>query len=204
MRRLWIWPLIGLAIGALAALLAYSGVFDVTADTPHSALVYAVIETVWDRSIAVRAAKIQVPPLDDPKLIGKGAGHYDAMCSACHLAPGVKRSEIRDGLSPQPPDLTERTDVSSAEMFWIIKHGIKMSAMPAWGKTHDDPSIWAIVAFLHKLPDLTAAQYQTLVESNAEADHHRHEHEGHSEHGIETPGHHHDQGGGERDSNRPR
>jgi mono/diheme cytochrome c family protein len=186
MKRLktWIWIA---AVGiALAALFVYSGVFDVAADVPHSALVYAVMEAVRDRSIAVRAKGIQVPTLNEQNLIAEGAEHYDAMCVDCHLAPGIKESEIRDGLYPQPPNLTERIDASPAEMFWIIKHGIKMSAMPAWGKTHDDQTIWGVVAFLQKLPELSPDQYQASIKASGEAHHHdhhvSHDREGESKH----------------------
>jgi len=165
--------LIGSVAGAFAVAFVYFGVFDVAADTPHSAIVYAVMETVRDRSIAMRVEDIPASPLDDPKLIAEGAEHYDAMCIGCHLAPGLKQSELREGLYPQPPDLTAPIDASPAEMFWVIKHGIKMSAMPAWGKTHDDQSIWGLVAFLRKLPELTAEQYQAMVE--ASEDHHHHD-----------------------------
>ena len=46
------------------------------------------------------------------------------------------------------------------ELFWILKHGIKMTGMAAWGPTHNDNLIWNMVAFLRKLPGLSAAQYQ--------------------------------------------
>jgi hypothetical protein len=46
-----------------------------------------------------------------------------------------------------------------------VKHGVKMTGMPAWGVTHDDKLLWDVVAFLRKLPELTADQYQTLVRS---------------------------------------
>jgi mono/diheme cytochrome c family protein len=166
MARVKTWILIGAAAVALAALFVYSGVFDVAADTPHSALVYAAMEAVRDRSIAMRAKDIEVPPLNDSKLVADGAKHYEAMCVECHLAPGAQQSEIREGLYPQPPNLTEKTDLGVAETFWVVKHGIKMSAMPAWGKTHDDRSIWAIVAFLQKLPEFSPDQYRALVKPN--------------------------------------
>jgi len=116
--------------------------------------------------------------LGDEKLIATGAEHYAAMCSECHLAPDKKESEIRSGLYPQPPDLTKHLHASPAEMFWVIKHGIKMSGMPAWGKTHDDSSIWGLVAFLQKLPELTPAQYQALAGAEGES-HHHHSHDHH-------------------------
>jgi mono/diheme cytochrome c family protein len=46
--------------------------------------------------------------------------------------------------------------------FWIIKHGIKMSAMPAWGKTLDDTAIWELVAFVRKMPEMTPETYAEL------------------------------------------
>ena len=176
MTRLKTWILIGVAAAALAALFVYSGAFDVGADVPHSAFVYAAMEAIRDRSIAVRAKDIQVPPLNDSKLIADGGEHYDAMCAVCHLSPGAQQSEMREGLYPVPPNLTEKIDLGPAETFWVIKHGIKMSAMPAWGKTHDDQSIWGIVAFLEKLPELTPDQYRALVKPSGESHHHDHRH----------------------------
>ena len=188
MRRLKTWLLIGLTAVALAALIVYSGVFNVAADVPHSAIVYATMEAVRDRSIAVRAKDIQVPRLNDSKLIADGAEHYDAMCVACHLAPDAQQSEMREGLYPAPPNLTEKIDLGPAETFWVIKHGIKMSAMPAWGKTHDDQSIWGMVAFLQKLPELTPDQYRALIKPSGESHHHDHQHS----HDHDGAGKHHE------------
>ena len=87
------------------------------------------------------------------------------MCSLCHLAPGMKRTEISRGLYPRAPELRRKSDLTPAEQFWVVKHGLKMTGMPAWGVTHDDELLWDVVAFLQKLPELTADQYQTLVKS---------------------------------------
>ncbi len=165
------------ACGLFAAGLAYVyfGIFNVAADEPHSALVYSVMDTVRSRSIAARARDIQVPALEDAKLIETGARHYAEMCSDCHLAPGKSESEIRAGLYPQPPDLTRHLHANPAEAFWVIKHGIKMSGMPAWGATHDDSSIWGLVAFLQKLPETTPGQYRKLLSRKVES-HQHHEH----------------------------
>lgn len=167
---------IACALFAAALAFVYSGIFSVAADEPHSAFVYAVMDTVRSRSIAARARDIQVPALDDAKLIQIGAQHYAKMCSECHLAPGKSESEIRAGLYPQPPDLSKHLHASSAETFWVIKHGIKMSGMPAWGTSHDDSSIWGLVAFLQKLPELGPDQYRELVSKKAES--HRHHKDG--------------------------
>ena len=88
---------------------------------------------------------------------------YAAMCTSCHLSPGVNDSELRVGMYPQPPNLS-KVHVDPKDAFWVIKHGIKMSAMPAWGKAgHDDPTIWSMVAFLEKLHGMTPAEYKAIV-----------------------------------------
>lgn len=140
----------------------YSGIYNIGADDHHSRLVFTMLQTLRDRSIGLRSATLSVPSLDDPALILKGAGQYAAMCTQCHLAPGKKDSEIRVGMYPQPPDFS-KTRIEPRAAFWVIKHGIKMSAMPAWGGSHDDPTIWSMVAFLGKLPDMSPDEYKSIV-----------------------------------------
>ncbi len=147
------------------------GVYNIAADAPHTRGVYALLESLRDRSIAVRARNI-TPPADlgSPARTSVGAGLYADMCSGCHLGPGVEPSEISQGLYPQAPELAKTNDLSPQQQFWIIKHGIKLSAMPAWGKTHPDPLIWDMVAFVRKLPTLSPGAYRKAVAS-APADH---------------------------------
>lgn len=145
-----------------AGIYAWSGLYDIGADAPHWKPTYALLETLRDRSIHARAGNLAIPDLDDPQRILVGAGQYAAMCTGCHLAPGMRDSEIRPGLYPQPPNLS-RQQVDPRVAFWVIKHGIKMSAMPAWGGSHDDATIWSMVAFLRKLPGMTPAQYKAIV-----------------------------------------
>jgi mono/diheme cytochrome c family protein len=150
----------------VAAALVYMGSFNVAADKPHSEPVFWLMNTVRERSVAIRAADVTVPGnLADAKRIASGAAQYDEMCSLCHLAPEMKRTEISRGLYPRAPELRRKSDLTPAEQFWVVKHGLKMTGMPAWGVTHNDELLWDIVAFLRKLPDLTADKYQTLVKS---------------------------------------
>lgn len=177
-----------LAIGSIAGLLAagaaaaiYSGAYDVGADAPHTRPVYALLETARKRSISVRADDLQVPvDIGDPARIRQGAGNYDAMCTGCHLTPGAGETELSKGLYPKPPNLS-LAQVRPAEAFWAIKHGIKASGMPAWGKSMDDEYIWNMAAFLQELPKLDKARYDALVAGSG----------GHSHGGGETAGHAH-------------
>lgn len=163
----------------------YSGAFDIAADQQHSKFVYTLAKTVREHSIASRIKDIEVPDLEDPKKVAAGASEYAEMCTGCHLAPGMEDNELRPGLYPAAPNLSEysgnvkRTDANTAaaRQFWIIKHGIKMSSMPAWGATHDDETLWNIVAFVRKLPELTPEQYAAMTvdsESTHEAGGHGH------------------------------
>ena len=163
------WGLIGGALLALVGAVAvavYAGLYNVAADVPHTQPVYWLFETVRDRSIASRARDIVVPnDLSDPARNSSGAGQYGEMCSGCHLAPGMERTEISRGLYPRAPELRRKTDLTAAEQFWIVKHGVKMTGMPAWGVTHSDELLWDVVALLRKLPELTKEQYEALVKS---------------------------------------
>ena len=166
------WPFVALAsllIGGVAGAVIYVGVYDIGADAPHSKPVHWLIETLRDRSIAVRASGIAVPAdLNDQKRISTGAGLYADMCTGCHLAPGMEKTEISQGLYPPAPELSRPLAHSPAEEFWMIKHGVKLTAMPAWGITHSDELMWDMVAFVRKLPSLSPAQYQAIVKSAPE------------------------------------
>ncbi|WP_449469926.1 c-type cytochrome [Sphingobium chungangianum] len=155
--------------GALAGIVVYVGAYDIGADSPHTRPVYWLIEQLRDRSIAVRARNVGVPAnLTDMKRLQSGAGLYTEMCSGCHLAPGLEKSEISQGLYPKAPELFREPQRSAREQFWIIKHGVKLTAMPAWGKTHSDELIWDMVAFVRQLPKMTPAQYQAALASAPE------------------------------------
>ena len=160
--------LVALAVlAALAAAAAYSGLYNVAADEPHWSLTERALAFVRERSIDARSGAI-TPPADlaSARRVAAGAPEYAEMCESCHLAPGVTDSEMRTGLYPKPPELA-RERLDAREAFWIVKHGLNMTGMPAWGPTHDDERLWNVVAFLRKLPELDAKEYRDLVSKAA-------------------------------------
>ncbi len=167
--------LLVLAVLGAGAFIGF-GVYNVAADDPHWPITYLAMETLRERSIETRSATIDVPALDDEDLIRRGAGNYHSMCVGCHLSPGDSDTELSLGLYPAPPTWSELGTVEPREAFWIIKHGIKMSGMPAWGKSMEDRHIWGMVALMRQFPRMTAAQYQVLVAASP----------GHSHGGGET------------------
>ena len=181
MKRI-VWLAGALALVAIGAgVFIWSGVYDVAADDPHWAVTQSLLKIALDRSVESRTSGITVPNLGSDSLIRAGAGNYDAMCAQCHLEPGEDDSELSKGLYPAPPDLSRRGIDNSAEAFWIIKHGIKMTGMAAWGKSMGDDDIWGMVAFLQRLPKMSENEYHELVEASGGHSHSGHE-SGHDEH----------------------
>jgi mono/diheme cytochrome c family protein len=153
-----------LLLGALGAVLfVESGIYNIGADDHHTNATLALIEQLRDRSIETRLRSIKPQLAATPAMIQSGAEHYAALCVGCHLAPGLTKSDLRTGLYPHPPNLAQEDIQESRRAFWIIKHGIKMSAMPAWGKTLDDAEIWDVVAFVRKMPGMAPEDYQQLA-----------------------------------------
>lgn len=204
MKRVFVKAIFGLgALAALvlvyAAVLLSTGIYSVAADVPHWAFTHLVLEQVRTRSIAQQSAGIEIPPLDNSALVTTGAGNYDAMCAGCHLKPGIESTEMSRGLYPAPPSLVQRPLENPAAAFWVIKHGNKMSGMPAWGKSMDDQYVWGLVAFLRELPGISESRYHELVEASGG---HRH---GGSESGMEvgSSDHEHEQNQGEDGHSEP-
>ena len=147
-----------------------SGVINIGADQGHSPLVYNFLEAARTRSIAYASQDIIVPDLEKVEMISSGGADYKDMCAGCHLSPGVESTDFSESLYPKPPNFTNaqvvdryKTDAGAQQSFWAIKHGIMASGMPAWGASHDDDRMWAMVAFIRSLPELNENQYTMLT-----------------------------------------
>jgi hypothetical protein len=174
-----------LAVLILGALLyVWSGSYDIAATEPHWSITLSLIDTLKDRSIEVRSKDIHPPNLEDPKLKELAFPHYHEMCRLCHGAPGYLPEEFAPGLYPSPPNMTKgdiQKELSDAEIYWILKHGIKMTGMPAFGPTHKDEILWGLVALVKEIPRMSPEQYQRQVtemgleEETAQGREHHHE-----------------------------
>ena len=141
----------------------YSGWYNVSAMNNESGMMKWIFKTVRNNSIEARLTNISVPDLNDSSLIKEGFEHYNEMCASCHGAPGIEEKELSKGLNPRAPYLPKIAKyIVPAKLFWATKNGIRMTGMPAWGKTHSDNKIWAIVAFVKKLPGMTKNDYDKM------------------------------------------
>lgn len=158
-----------IAVVTLAgALVAASGILPIRASSDHFALTAWVLDFGKRRSVATHALGVDVPSLAEPWLVLKGAGHYHDGCRPCHGAPDLRMPIIAAEMTPPPADLPARVALYDPdELFYIVKHGIKFTGMPAWPAQERDDEIAAVVAFLRELPRLDAAAYRRLVHGEA-------------------------------------
>jgi mono/diheme cytochrome c family protein len=162
-------------IGAI--LYAWSGVYNIAATEPHWAVTLAFIDTLRDRSIEAHGDEVRVPDLNDPTYEKVGFPHYHEMCRLCHGAPKYAPEEFAEGLYPIPPKMTSghiQEELSDAEIYWIVKHGLKMTGMPAFGPTHNEEQLWGLVSLVREMPRMTPEQYRQQVgefDSEREAGH---------------------------------
>jgi mono/diheme cytochrome c family protein len=159
------------ALAGAGALVLQSGLYDISATDQHLAPTYRLLDTAMRRSVQRRAAQITVPPLDDERRVASGLAHFRAHCVVCHGAPGIAPAPFALGMTPTPASLVHTARAwQPAEMYWVIRQGIKMTGMPAWEFRLADEEMWSIVAFLRRLPALSPEQYQALQAPEHHAD----------------------------------
>lgn len=172
--RIVLLTLLTLAALALAGVFAVVrlGLYDVAATKQHFQPVYSILEHAMHQSVRLRARNIEAPPtLDSPQLLARGAACFRDKCVACHGAPGVAQQDFGQSMQPLPGPLMDATQRwKPRELYWLTRHGIRMSGMPAWQFHLADDDLWAVVAFLQKLPSLSPQQYgQATADSAAPA-----------------------------------
>lgn len=153
------------ALAGVAALaVVYGGLYDVSATRQHWQPTYTLMEAAMRQSVRLRARGIEAPPLDDAALVARGARCFQAKCVQCHGGPGVAQGDIGKSMQPLPGPLADAHQRwRPRELYWITRHGIKMSGMPAWELRLSEPDLWAVVAFVDALPQMSPARYAELA-----------------------------------------
>lgn len=151
-------------LAAVGFLVVYTGSFNVAATEEHPSFIRWAFDTTFRNSVERRAAELGQPEKFTPAMIAAGGADYRAMCEHCHAGPGHKRADWASGMRPRPPHLVEAAvHWTPREVFWLAKHGVKMTGMPAFGPTHDDRTLWNIAAFVKELPAMTPQRYAELT-----------------------------------------
>jgi cytochrome c553 len=162
------WRRAALAVAGVAAaglLYAWSGLFNVAATGGHWAITEWGLHWVMENSVRTRSLLVEAPPpLDDPALLARGAGHYATGCAPCHGAPGEARNPVVAQSLPPPPDFSRGiAEWTPKEFFRIVQHGVRYSGMPAWIAPKRRDEVWAMVALLDRIETLPAEDYRRLA-----------------------------------------
>jgi mono/diheme cytochrome c family protein len=158
----------GVLAAILAAIIVITGAFNTTASTPHIRLVARLSHTTMAHFVRIRARNIQAPPSFSAEQVAEGLSEYDEHCVACHGGPATARAAWASAMTPTPPYLLDAVrHWSPAELYFIVRNGVKMTAMPAWGEVETDQHIWSMVAFLEAMPRMSAADYLRMRRAQA-------------------------------------
>jgi len=163
-----------LGTGAVAALAGFvvlrAGWYNVAATTQHFEVVYRLLEQAMHYSARHHAQTVLVPALGSRARIVRGAALYRDNCAQCHGGPGVAPGAHGMSMQPTPGPLVDASrHWKPRELYWITRHGIKMSGMPAWEYHMSDQELWDTVAFVMELPRLSAADYRAITTPQPEA-----------------------------------
>ena len=164
MRPLGVIGFLAIVAGIAAGAFFFGGFFNVAASQADPAPIAAALIRVRTASIDHHATDRQPAGFGDPAMVQQGAVAYAARgCANCHGGPGVGWAKFSEGLNPGPPDLKETAPkLAPREVFWVVKHGIRMTGMPSFGMIGaKDDEVWKIAAFVKALPKVTPAEYTT-------------------------------------------
>jgi len=161
---------LAICLCAAAAVYLYGGFYSVAASEPHSGFIAWSLEHIRDASVARHVDAGLTGSLDDPALIKKGAHEFvEEGCVDCHGGPGVEPEKFATGMRPEPPELAEHAHhLDAAETVWIIRHGIKMTGMPAFGGHTDADEQRALVAFVLHIKSVPPAEFRTIKQQTAQ------------------------------------
>jgi mono/diheme cytochrome c family protein len=149
-----IFTLVVIAVGGYFML--KNGMINIVADQTPSKLERHMAGTALDASVEKRAANLKNPLEPSDANILEGMHIYLQNCAECHGSPKEPDSALGGSFNPHAPQFMKRApDMPDNQNFYITKHGVRLTGMPAWGKLYDDDKLWKVTTFLshmNKLP----------------------------------------------------
>ena len=165
------WKHLAIALTVLPVVVlftAWIGFFNVGASTGHWKVTEWFLHFAMRSAIRTYALGVESPDELPRQAIQPAAAHFARGCAICHGAPGEARSPAMLKMLPQPPDLSVSVgDWTDAQLYRIVKHGIRFTGMPAWPAQARDDEVWAMVAFLRELPAMAPKTYRQLAYGDA-------------------------------------
>lgn len=161
-----------LTLGIAGMLFAWSGLFQIAASSGHWAITEWFLHWTMQNSVRTYSTFQSPEEVRDDTAMISAAGHYRQACQMCHGAPGVPYSPVMHQATPHAPNLQKAVpEYDDDELFWIVRHGVKYTGMPAWAADNRPDEVRRMVGFLRAMPNLNDEQYQrlTVVEPASDA-----------------------------------
>jgi len=164
---------------AIVAAVAVAFHHGISARTPPTAIESMLAGGVRRLAVPRGARDLRNPLPLTPQVLQEGRDHFADHCAICHANDGSGKTEMGPNFYPRVPDMrqpgTQR--LSDGEMFYIIKNGVRITGMPAWGDEHDVEDNWKLVHFIRHLPKITPAEIEEMKRMNPISAHEREEQE---------------------------
>jgi cytochrome c553 len=167
-RRRYAIAVAGVVVAALLSVLA--GAIPIRASSGHWRATAWVLDLIKRRSVNTYSRLVVDPGSPSAAAIVRGAAHFDSGCRPCHGSPLAGRPALVMKMTPHPPHLTDRiARWDGRELFYIVKHGIKFTGMPAWTAPQRDDEVWSVVAFLKAMPGMSSETYRRMAIGDSSA-----------------------------------
>jgi len=164
-------------VAALCVLALIGGAYGIalirhgfSATDEPSAMERVVARAVRNLAIPSRAAQEANPWTATPELLSEARETFLDRCATCHGEDGSGQTAVGRNIYPKPPDLRAplTQKLSDGEIHYIIRNGIRLTGMPAWGEQRDDNDEdgWKLVHFIRHLSELTPAQLKEMEKLN--------------------------------------
>jgi mono/diheme cytochrome c family protein len=146
-------------VAVVGLFVVYTGAYNVAASEDHTSLVRWALDTNFRKAVN-NATDGLAAPAATPAMAAAGRRPYKETCQNCHGGPGVERARWASGMRPIPPHLHEEAaEWEREEIYWIARHGVRMTGMPSFATTFDDETLWSIATFVKNLPAMTPEEY---------------------------------------------
>jgi mono/diheme cytochrome c family protein len=144
------------AFASLVALIFAAPRFDWSATAKPGALETTLAQYLVGRWIKSNSSSQSNPVAATPESLRLGREDFDAHCASCHGLDGSGRNQFEADFYPPVPKLAGRLrQLSDAEIYFIIAHGIRLSGMPGFAALHRPEEIWRTVLWVRHLGRLS-------------------------------------------------
>ena len=153
-----------LVVIVLAAAVAHLMMHGVSTRDEPTGTEVVIARTLRHFAVPAKLRSLKNPIATTPAALQEGREHFADHCAQCHGNDGRGQTEMGKNLYPKAPDMTlpETQKLSDGELFAIIRNGVRLTGMPAWGGERDDNDDWKLVLFIRHLPRMTKEEADAM------------------------------------------